>query len=88
MPNDERAVSYQQSGNTTGNSNDEVITQDDTTLSLRFFDALEVPRINPADCPPNVSGVHFTADLSNAQHLTVEVLSGRGGLFSAAAPGS
>ena len=54
--------------------------------TLKFFDARDIPRINPSHCPPEVSDVHFTSELSKVRSLSFEDLRARGRLIAAAAP--
>jgi hypothetical protein len=54
--------------------------------TLRLYDTHDIPSINPDDCPPGVSDVHFTSDLTPVAPLSPEDLQTRGGLIAAAAP--
>ncbi len=51
--------------------------------SLRFFDSLQVPKID-GPIPLPVSDVRFTSDLSGAPSMDDAIMEGAGGLFAAA----
>jgi hypothetical protein len=79
------AVFYATLGAGWSDAMEECFDQELASQSLRFFDAIDIPKID-GQISPAVNDIRFTSDMSAALPLSLEILRSAGGLLAAVVP--